>query len=256
MNEPPLRIEVTPVGFYIDRIVEPVRRHDADVVYLVLGSSRKSDGSATFLKEVIRQLRNWKPRLTIHEVRADRWNLETALETFSQIVQKEVAAGNSVWVNVSTGSKLEAIAGALATMAHGGVAYYVRMRSYDERRSPKPLAEGVVGIDVIPTYGLPSPSPAALEVLRLLEGYPDGQPKQWLVAELEQSRVIPSVRAGGSSVSIQSKYGRLQSILDELTRDPTLVRITGQRRSTRILIEPRGRIALRIFGSGKSRKGP
>jgi hypothetical protein len=239
-----MRVEIAPVGYYVDRVVEPVREHHADRLYIIRAREDREDQAARFREEVIRELKNWKSTLDIRIVRTDLWTMEAAVETFSAIVSREVREGNSVWVNLSTGSKLEAVAGAIACMAHGGTPYYVRMKSYERPNLQKPLAEGVKSIDVVPTFALAAPSVGGLAVLELLAQNELGLSKKGVISGLTELGLIPSA---SSSQSIQARYARLQWILDRLLDSPALIVIEGSRRAGRVKITERGRLALRIF---------
>jgi hypothetical protein len=241
---PPLRVEVAPVGYYTDRVVDPIKFHKADRVYLVRAREDSDDLAAPFRKRVITELRKWKPSIEIRVVQTDLWTMESAVETFSAIIRREVSDGNSVWVNLSTGSKLEAVASAVACMGNGGVPYYVRMKSYERSLPTKPLAEGVDSVDVVPTFGLSAPSEAGLQLLDLLAQNHDGLSKKNLISGLTDLDFIPKEIPGKT---IQARYARLQAILDRLREPPPLVVIEGRRRGARVKITERGRLALRIF---------
>lgn len=243
-THPPVRVEVAPVGYYVDRVVEPITRHEADRIYLVRARDDSEDRAAPFREKVIKQLRAWRPSVEVRVVKTDLWTLETAVETFSAIIRSEVQAGNSVWVNLSTGSKLEAVAAALACMGNGGVPYYVRMRSYERSEPPKPLASGVASIDTVPTFGLAAPSEAGLQLLSLLAENLTGLSKKDLIRGIEELGLFPPEIANRT---VQARYARLQAILDRLAEPPGLVELEGRRRAGRVRITARGRLALRIF---------
>jgi hypothetical protein len=241
---PPLRVDVAPVGFYVDRVVEPIRVHNADRVYLIRARSEPDDRAAPFRNQVLRELKRWKRNIDVRVIGTDLWELESAIETFSAIVRKEREAGNHVWVNLSTGTKLEAVAAALACMAHDATPYYVQMTSYERRDPSTPLAEGVKAITAVATYGLSSPSPAGLALLSLLEENPLGLAKKDLLSGLTDAGFLPP---DSPDRTVQARYARLQVALDPLLTPPPLASVRGSRRATRIQITNRGRLALRLF---------
>jgi hypothetical protein len=243
-ESPPQRVEVVPVGYYIDRIVDPIRTHNADRVYLVVARDPREDMAAPFRTRVMSQLRRWKPALDIRVVKTDLWRIESAVETFSAIIRSESQAGNLVWVNLSTGNKLQAVAGAVACMAQGATPYYVRMSSYERPDPARPLAEGVQGVDTVPTFALYPPSAAGLAILGFLEENPAGLSKRDLLAGLTELGFIP---AESVHRTVQARYARLQVILQPLTATPALAVMEGTRRAGRAKITDRGRLALRMF---------
>lgn len=240
----PLRVEIVPVGFYLDRVVEPIKRHRADRVYLVRARTDEDDLAIKFRERIAGDLLAWKPDLDVRIIKTDLWSMDAAVESFSAVLLRESAAGNMVWVNLSTGSKLEAIAGAIACMAHGGRPYYVRMRSYRYAGAPKPLAEGVESIDFVPTFALSPPSRAGLALLQLLGENEGGLSKRTLITGLTELGLIPGENSGKT---VQSRYARVQAILDRLTESPPMVEVEGRRKSARVKITERGRLALRIY---------
>jgi hypothetical protein len=240
----PLRVEVVPVGYYIDRIVEPIKTHRADRVYLVRARSDQEDLAASFREAVTRELRRWNRELEIRIVKTDLWTMESAVETFSAVILRERSDHNLVWVNLSTGSKLEAVAAAIACMAHGGTPYYVRMRSYRHPGPRRPLAEGVESIDLVPTFALSSPTSAGLAVLQLLGENQAGLRKKALISGLIELGLIDEETA---SKTVQARYAKLQSILERLTQDPPMVVVEGRRKAALVRITDRGRLALRIY---------
>jgi len=252
-ESPPLRVDVTPVGYYVDRVVVPIQEHDADRVYILRARDDDEDLASPFRTEVIRLLRKWKLKLDIRVVRTDLWTMEAAVETFSAVIRREVQQGNSVWVNLSTGSKLEAVAAAIACMAHGGQPYYVKMKSYERPALASPLAEGVDSIDIVPTFGLASPSAGGLATLELLAQNETGLSKKGLISGLTELGLIPSDSAGQS---LQARYARLQGILDRLADFPALAVVEGHRRAARVKITERGRLALRIFSPREGLSNP
>jgi hypothetical protein len=244
VNSPPLRVDVAPVGYYIDRVIVPIQQHNSDRLYILRARKDSEDLASAFREEIIRQLKKWKPGLDIRTVRTDLWTMESAVESFSAIIRGEVRDGNSVWVNLSTGSKLEAVAAAVACMAHGGTPYYVEMKSYERPDLRHPLAEGVKSVYTVPTFGLASPGAGGLAILELLAQNDPGLSKKSLISGLTELGLLPSDSSGQS---LQARYARLQVILNRLTEIPALVAIEGHRRAGRVKITESGRLALRIF---------
>lgn len=252
---PPLRVEIAAVGFYTDRVVEPIKSHDADRVYLVYARDRRDDKAKPFRETIQKLLREWKRGVDIRLAPTDMWSLEGCVETFSSIIKSEIDSGNSVWVNLSTGSKLEAIGAALACMAHGGNAYYVRMKSYETTGPAHPLAEGVVSVDSVPMYGLSRLTEPQLAVLSLLAQNAGGLSKKHVLSGLVALGILPFRQSGASPLSPQASYARLQVILDGLCESPPLVVVLGHRKAARIRITPRGMLALRIFAPRSPERG-
>lgn len=246
-NSPPERVDIAPVGFYVDRVVEPIKGHNSDRVYLIRSNDDRADLAAKFRSEIIRQLRRWDSHLDIRIVRTERWSLPLATETYTSLISRERAMGNSVWVNLSSGSKLEAVAGALACMSHGGVPYYVRMSSYETRPPRAPLATGVLGVDTVPVFALARPTDPQVGVLNLLAENPKGLSKKEILAGLLEANLIPTASQGGRPLTTQAGYARLQAVLERLIDPLGLVEIAGVRKAGRVKLTPSGSLAIRVF---------
>ena len=107
-----LRIHVAPVGFVIDRIVLPAINMKADRVWLTVHSGSEVDKGDEFVKAI-----QWKlndGRIECLQASADRIDLFDISKALRTIILKE--KGNSILVNVSVDSKIQAIASMMACM--------------------------------------------------------------------------------------------------------------------------------------------
>src|SRR3989338_10226972 len=152
-----LRIHIAPVGFEIDRVTSPLIENKADRVYLF---AHKPDGADAkpYVKEVKRILLKTKIS-DIKMVYIDMWDIYDALRNIRKIIELE--RDNNIYINVSTGSKITAIAGVMAAMMfreNGDYIqpYYVRVKKYLPqtivRKRLKPLSQGINNVLDIPTY--------------------------------------------------------------------------------------------------------
>ena len=49
------RIHIAPVGFEVDRIVEPAVKYKADKVYLLVHNNKKEDKATPYIENVIKE---------------------------------------------------------------------------------------------------------------------------------------------------------------------------------------------------------
>ena len=54
------RIHIAPVGFEVDRIVEPAVKYKADKVYLLVHNNKKEDKATPYIENVIKELKQNK----------------------------------------------------------------------------------------------------------------------------------------------------------------------------------------------------
>jgi len=107
-----LRVHIAPVGFEVDRIVIPVKQTKADKIWLIVHDNSSEDKSLPYLKNLEQQLK--KQKVTVEIARVDRLNLFATIKTVREIIEQEIE--NDIYVNVGSGSKIQAIACMMACM--------------------------------------------------------------------------------------------------------------------------------------------
>jgi len=107
-----LRVHIAPVGFEVDRIVLPASNMRADRVWLIIHSDSIDDAGQPFSKLISERLE--KDQIEFKMEYADRTDLFDTLRVLRSIVLKE--KNNAILVNVSVGSKIQAIASMMACM--------------------------------------------------------------------------------------------------------------------------------------------
>src|SRR6266516_5684286 len=125
-----LRVHVAPVGFEVDRIILPAVDMKADIVWLIEHNKPNVDEEHQFVKSIRDKLK--QARIECLQTEADRIDLFDILRALRIIILKE--KGNSILVNVSVGSKIQAIASMMACMMFKDIAmvkpYYVVPEKY------------------------------------------------------------------------------------------------------------------------------
>src|ERR687885_1946443 len=144
-----LRVHVAPVGFEVDRIVLPAINMKADRVWLIVHAGAKADKGDKFVKAIQAKLKD--ARIECSKALADRIDLFDILRVLRTIILKE--KGNSILVNVSVGSKIQAIASMMACMMFKDIGmikpYYVVPERYNSsllQQEDKQETEGVRNI--------------------------------------------------------------------------------------------------------------
>ena len=253
MNSSNLRVHISPVGFDpVDRIAGPLLQYKADKVYLV--SKGKNDRASLNMTQIKAKLKE-HPHIELHEVYVDIWDLFCCLEKFRSIFESE--RGNHIHVNVSTGSKITAIAGMLACMLWKGAPYYAQL-DYDGNggnNRPATLLDTrkVQDTEFLPVYQINMPVPESLQVLSIIDGKGSGSSsgrmsKKELIEELQQLKIIPVYPP---SKSRSAPHSRLRAILDSLELQWQFVETRSRGRSSEVSLTEQGKSALRIFGTGK-----
>lgn len=166
-----LRIHIAPVGFEVDRIVLPAKKMKADTVWLVLHNNPYEDEGLSFADKIERQLK--ESGIECKQETADRTDLFDSLRAFKGIMARE--SSHAVFVNVSVGSKIQAIAAMMACMMFGDRShvrpYYVVPDSYTT--IPKEQeTKGLKTIKTLPEYKIETPNTNLIHCLEIIADSP------------------------------------------------------------------------------------
>src|SRR5579864_218680 len=101
-----LRVHIAPVGFEVDRIVLPAKEMKADKIWLLIHNNPAQDKAKAYVENIKNELKKAKIHFEIANL--DRLDLFMVLKSVKEIVEKEKS--NDIYINVSSGSKIQAIA--------------------------------------------------------------------------------------------------------------------------------------------------
>ncbi|HYA57765.1 MAG TPA: DUF6293 family protein [Thermoplasmata archaeon] len=256
LGDPNARIHIAPVGFEVERITRPLELDHADRVYLL--TRAEHDQAAPFVEEVVRRIHALRWPIDVRIVRTDLWNVFGALASLRGIFEAEDRTDRSrmdqvpLRVNVSTGTKITAIAGTLASMLWKGEPYYVQVsRAWYSGRTPRVHAvhDVVERVEPVNVYELRAPSPELVEVLEALDRRGGALRKRDLIRELGLDR---SAGPAGTPGSPQAQHGRLRRRLEPLEHRWGFIRSERPGPRARITLTEQGRLAVALFGRGES----
>ncbi len=174
-----LRVHIAPVGFEVDRIVLPAIRKKADRVWLITDKpSHQEDKGSPYAESIAKKLR--ASNIDCQQASADRIDLFDILRALRTIIMRE--KGNNILVNVSVGSKIQAIASMMSCMMFRDVAtikpYYVVPEKYntillEEKRNQE--TEGMKDIITLPEYKIEIPNEKLIECMHLISQHKDNK---------------------------------------------------------------------------------
>jgi hypothetical protein len=254
------RIHIAPVGFEVERVTQPLEEDRADRVYLLTRADR--DRAAPFVEEVTRRLRRASWPVEVQVVRTDLWDVFHALASLRAIFEAEGRTDRTardvvpLRVNVSTGTKITAIAGTLACMLWNGTPYYAQVsRAWYSDRTPRvgEVHDVVERVEPVGVYELRAPGRELVEVLEALDRKGGALRKRDLLRELELDR---SGADGGRAPSPQAQHGRLRRRLDPLERRWGFVRTESSGPRGRVVLTDQGRLALALFAHPAAPRRP
>jgi hypothetical protein len=165
------RVHIAPVGFEIDRVVLPVIEMEADKVWLMTERDPERDLGKIYLDKIQDEIKEKNSNCDVVVKRCDFFtrDLYDVLRAFREIMELE--RGNHIFVNVSTGTKIHAIAGMMACMIFKDlgidpVPYYAKPDTY----LPLPqegiqISNGCVEIQQLPNYRIERPTEEQIKML-------------------------------------------------------------------------------------------
>jgi Family of unknown function (DUF6293) len=172
-----LRVHVAPVGFEVDRIVLPAIKMKADRVWLIKHNKANADEGHKFVRSIQDRLK--QARIEYQQAEADRIDLFDVLRALRVIILKEKA--NSILVNVSVGSKIQAIASMMACMMFKDIAmikpYYAVPEKYTSSlaKEERQETEGLKDIIPMPEYKIEIPAEKLIRCLDIINQKTDGK---------------------------------------------------------------------------------
>ncbi len=168
------RIHISPVGFEVDRVVLPLEKYKADKVWLLAEESEEKDEGKNFLNQVIERIEAFSHPCSYKTIKHDVVNrdLFSAMRLFREIIEGEV--DHQIFVNVSTGTKIQAIAGMMACMMFNDgeshpVPYYVVPEEYTEqRKKDEQMTRGCKDVICLPNYRIERPDGQLIRTLEVM----------------------------------------------------------------------------------------
>jgi hypothetical protein len=162
-----LRIHIAPLGFEVDRIVLPAENMKADRVWLILHSDLTEDAGQPFSKLITQRLE--EDRIEFKFEYADRTDLFDTLRALRMIIFKE--KNNAILVNVSVGSKIQAIASMMACMMFKDEVNITPYYAVPENYATIPREQETIGLKKVvrlPEYKIETPPDNLIKCLEII----------------------------------------------------------------------------------------
>ncbi|MUW15214.1 hypothetical protein GJ633_11560 [Halorubrum sp. CBA1125] len=261
------RVHVVPLGYERDRIVEPLRRHGADVVYLLADAPDRdaprgtvdfaaatADDPADALVDPDRltdyQRDAWTAAASVAEVRpipvelADVYDVLGVTTTVAARHAPAEDGGDRLFGNVSTGPRIAAVGVAMACMIVGARPYSVEPETHRHAVEEEPLTEGVARTVDLPLYPMDAPTADQVAVLGRLHERAEEEmtTDKWNLIEWARDRDRAFLRDAGESRT--AKYRALETHVLGPLRERGYVELEDVGRSDTVHITQTGR---RVF---------
>jgi len=212
------RIHIAPLGFEVDRIVIPLKQTKADKLWLLSHDNPSKDLSAPYLEKIKKECK--KLGVGVQIAYADRLNLFKAIKSIKDIIEQE--KNNYIYVNVASGSKIQAIACMMACMilkeCDNLKPFYAEPETYAAFEG-KQQSFGIKDTILLPTYEIQIPKPKLLQALKIISEQKNQKITKKEMAEIADKHGIITVKAEESNYS-QARFASLdKNIISPLEND-------------------------------------
>ena len=241
-----LRVHVAPVGFEIDRIALAAKQMKADRVWLLMHTEPSKDRAQGFMEKIKAQLK--KEKIEVQVSHSNRFDLFKLLRALKEIVQKE--EGNDIFVNCSSGSKIQAIACMMACMMFQGktklTPYYAEPESYSSVKGEQ-LSSGLKSIVKLPAYEIHTPKSILVQALKIIQENGGKITKKEMAKIVDEKKLIV-VNAKEENFQ-QARFASLdKNIIQPLLNEWKFIEVERIGRTRWIKITPEGLGAVEFLG--------
>ncbi|MEX0862546.1 DUF6293 family protein [Nitrosopumilus sp.] len=185
-----LRVHIAPIGYEIDRVVLPAKQERADKVWLLLHENKNEDKAGPFVSKIKNQLA--KLNIEIKEEYHDRRDLFKIIRAIKNIIEKE--QGNDIYVNLASGSKIQAIGTMMACMMFNDDSnihpFYVEANNYPGFEGKTPLSTGIKEIQNVPPYSIKIPDQKLIDALKIIKENKGRLTKKEIAKLCEEKQLI------------------------------------------------------------------
>lgn len=184
-----LRVHIAPIGFEMDRIVLSAIEMKADKIWLLVHNNSKNDRAKKYEDEIKKQFK--KAKIEIETIKTNRKDVFNILSSVRQIIKIE--KNNDIYVNVSSGSKIQAIACMMACMMFNKkenlTPYYAEPENYPVNKT-KQQSTGLKNIFELPKYQIQIPKQELIEALKIIKKHDNKITKKEMAKLAEDAKLI------------------------------------------------------------------
>jgi hypothetical protein len=236
------RVHIAPLGFEIDRIIIPLKQTKADKLWLLVHDNSSADESGPYLEKIKKECK--KMGVEIKMAHADRLSLFKAIKAIKDIIEEE--KNNYIYVNVASGSKIQAIACMMACMVlkhcENLKPFYAQPETYAAFEG-KQQSFGIKDTIPLPTYEIQTPKPKLLEALKIIFEQKNQKITKKEMAQIADDQGIITVKAEESNYS-QARFASLdKNIIAPLEKEWKFIEIEKIGRNRWIKITEEGKNA-------------
>lgn len=253
------RVHIMPVGHEYDRVVRAAEDYRADLVILIGHEDNDKQGQESW-ENVVEGLSN--AGIDFEKDRCNIFDLYDSLATITELIANH--ENDDVYVNISSGSKITAIAGMIASMVMDSRAYYVQADKYsshpdkieniqtsssdekDESSHGSFIPKGIQEVTELPKYPIDAPDKDQVNAMEFIQQWSEthGPPTKGEIINFANHANLAFMKG---DVEEKGKYRLLDTrILDPLKKREW-IEITKQGRNKVVSLSKNGEAALSAF---------
>ena len=211
------RVHIAPLGFEIDRIVLPLKETKADKLWLLVHEKTAEDKSGPYLEKIKKECKKIGVELEISY--ADRLNMFKVIKAVKEIITEE--KNNYVYVNVASGSKIQAIACMMACMilkeCKNIQPFYAEPEKYAAFEG-KQQSFGIKDTIPLPTYEIQTPKPKLLQALKIVHDAKNQKITKKEMAEIAEEQELITINSEEKNHS-QARFASLDKNIIQPLQD-------------------------------------
>lgn len=231
------------MGFEVDRIVLPAIEMKADMVWLLVHNNRADDAAIQFEEKIRTRLD--KAGIEVKEEHADRKSLFDMLCVIRNIIEND-GGKNDIYVNVSSGSKIQAIACMMACMmwnsAENLTPYYAEPEEYNSAsRKQLSISSGLKDIKELPRYNIQTPREELVRALIMVKESEGGKITKSDLAQKAEDAGLITVNSREENHETAKFASLAKNIVDPLANDWKFLKIEKVGRTRWISLTEEGK---------------
>ena len=236
------RVHIAPLGFEVDRIIIPLKQTKADRLWLISHEKRSEDKSGPYLDKIKKECKKLGVEIKIEY--ADRLNLFKGIKAVKDIIGKE--KNNYIYVNVASGSKIQAIACMMACMIlkdHDNLRpFYAEPERYAAFEG-KQQSFGIKDTIPLPTYEIQIPKQKLLDALKIVHEHKNQKLTKKEMAGIAEEKGLIIINAEKANHS-QARFASLdKNIIEPLEKEWGFIEVEKIGRNRWIKITQEGKNA-------------
>lgn len=233
----PDRVHIMPVGYEKDRVTQSAIGYKADKVVLI-GHTKDGSEDEKRLDEI--ELILEEQAIGVERTECDIFDLYDSLGLIAELITN--FENEEVYVNVSTGSKVTAIAGMIACMAIDATAYYTKAADYSGE-----YPKDIESVQELPDYPIDAPERQQIVTLHVIKEMQSKnvRPTKGKLIYMGQQLGLPFITE--NDVKDKGKYRVLDNEIVEPMQEREYITVTQDGRNKVVELTEEGENALRAF---------